>query len=76
MKPLGMRRPDTDCCPTHAIICDMLMNEPFAPHVAMASGALSGWSSRLQISPASSRILERRPLISDSSVCKSGVTQS
>ena len=62
--------------PSDARACDMLMNEPFAPHVAIASGALSGWSSRLQISPASSRIFESRPLISDSSVCKSGVTLS
>ena len=41
-----------------------------ACRLAIASGALSGWSSRLQISPASSRIFESSPLISDSSVCK------
>ena len=27
-KPKGMRLPSTFCCPTHAIICEMLMNEP------------------------------------------------
>jgi len=27
-KPLGMRLPPTDCWPTHAIICEMLMKEP------------------------------------------------
>ena len=48
------------------------MKEPFEPHVAIVSGALRWCSSCLQISPASSRIFESRPLISDSSVC-SGV---
>ena len=37
--------------------------------MAIVSGALRWCSSCLQISPASSRILESRPLISDSSVC-------
>ena len=67
--PLGMRLPPTDCWPTHAIICEMLMKDPLEPHRAIVSGAFRWCSSLLQISPASSRILERRPFISDSRVC-------
>ena len=48
--------------------CEMLMKEPLEPHVAMASGALRKWSSRLHTSPASPRMLESSPLMSDSSV--------
>ena len=32
-KPYGMRLPSTFCCPTHAIICEMLMKEPLEPVV-------------------------------------------
>ena len=67
--PLGMRLPPTDCWPTHAIICEMLMKDPLEPHRAIVSGAFRWCSSLLQISPASSRILERSPFISDSRVC-------
>ena len=37
-KPFWMRLPPTDCCPTHAIICEMLRGDPFDPHSAMILG--------------------------------------
>jgi len=53
-KPFWMRSPPTACCPTHAIICEMLMVEPFEPHDAMMSGLLySHGSSRMHTLPAS-----------------------
>ena len=69
MKPSGMRLPPTDCWPTHAIICEMLTKEPLEPHVAIVSGGLRKWSSVLQTSPASVRMLESSPLMNDSRVC-------
>lgn len=33
-----MRLPPTDCCPTHAIICEMFRGDPFDPHSAMIRG--------------------------------------
>ena len=33
-----MRLPPTDCCPTHAIICEMFRGDPFDPHSAMILG--------------------------------------
>lgn len=40
LKPLGQRRPPTDCCPTQATICAMLMGLPFDPHWLITSGEL------------------------------------
>ena len=40
LKPSGQRRPETDCCPTHATICAMLMGDPLLPHWLMISGEL------------------------------------
>lgn len=31
-KPKGMRLPSTFCCPTHAIICEILMKDPCTDH--------------------------------------------
>lgn len=66
--PSGILFPETACCPTHAIICEMLMKEPFEPHRAMMRGLLEWWSSRLQTFPADSRITESSLRITASSV--------
>ena len=43
--PLGTRLPLIACCPTHAIICDMLIKEPLEPHTAIVRGLLEGCNS-------------------------------
>ena len=60
-KPSAGRAPPTLCWPTHATICAMLMGEPLAPHVAMASAALLRCRVRMQALPAASRTLFRVP---------------
>lgn len=40
LKPLKARLPLTDCWPTHATICAMLMGLPLLPHWLMMSGLL------------------------------------
>ena len=35
VNPNGMRLPSTFCWPTHAIICEMLRNEPLEPAVTV-----------------------------------------
>ena len=48
MKPSGMRLPATDCCPTHATICEMLMKEPLEPHLVRV-GVRGGARGRVRI---------------------------
>lgn len=38
--PSGGRCPEIACCPTQAIICEMLINEPLEPQTAIVKGAL------------------------------------
>mmetsp|Transcript_4220 Transcript_4220/g.8818 ORF Transcript_4220/g.8818 Transcript_4220/m.8818 type:complete len:209 (+) Transcript_4220:2194-2820(+) len=45
LNPHGIRFPSTFCCPTHAIICEMLIKDPLDPAVTMALTELV--SSRL-----------------------------
>lgn len=54
-KPSWHRLPDTDCCPTRATICAMLIEEPLEPQDAMMNGEL--WCSRVRMQkrPATSR---------------------
>lgn len=37
--PSEGRFPEIDCCPTQAIIWEMLINDPFEPEIAIISGA-------------------------------------
>ena len=67
MKPSGARFPLTVCCPTEAIIWQMLREEPFEPQTDMTRGELCQGSSAIHILPADSRTLERSPLSSLSS---------
>jgi hypothetical protein len=52
-----MRRPSTFCCPTHAIIWEMLMKEPLEPAVTMRTMLLESRSDCWAMLPASSRAL-------------------
>lgn len=56
--PSGILFPLMACCPTHAIICEMLMKEPLDPQRAMVSGLLVRWSSCLHDFPADSLITD------------------
>mmetsp|Transcript_60051 Transcript_60051/g.190768 ORF Transcript_60051/g.190768 Transcript_60051/m.190768 type:complete len:303 (-) Transcript_60051:1662-2570(-) len=52
-----MRLPSTFCCPTHAIICEMLMKDPLDPAVTICFTLLFSERERCALLPASSRAL-------------------
>ena len=63
LKPKGMRLPSTFCCPTHAIICEMLRKDPLEPACTVILTLLVSSSEFCAEFPASSRaLLYRRKL--------------
>ena len=54
-KPYGMRLPSTFCCPTQAVICEMLMKDPFEPASTIRLTRLYCFSDFCASLPASSR---------------------
>ncbi len=58
-KPNGMRLPSTFCCPTHPIICEMLMLLPLLPAVTILMMLLVRSTDMYAALPASSRHLFR-----------------
>lgn len=77
--PNGMRLPSTFCCPTHAIICEMLMKEPLDPAVTMRTTLLVSLRDDCAERPASSRALLSTWLTwfsNDSSMVRPGCASS
>lgn len=72
-----IRRPSTDCCPTHAPICDRLIGEPLLPLMTMLRMALLLGNDCSTMLPACMSALDRmRRMVFSARSTFSGVTSS